>query len=62
MEDLARNLASLRPSMKRLFMSGYAAGPGQDHAVLDEGASYLQKPFSLRDLADRVRQALDGEA
>ena len=56
--DLAKNLLSLYPNLKRLFMSGYTADVIAQHGVLDEGVHFLQKPFSMQDLAARVRQAL----
>ena len=45
--------------MKRLFMSGYTADVIAHHGVLDEGVHFIQKPFSSRDLAAKVREALD---
>jgi PAS domain S-box-containing protein len=57
--DLARNLMSLYPSIKRLFMSGYTADVIAHHGVLDEGVHFIQKPFSMKDLAAAVREALD---
>ena len=57
--DLARNLLSLYPELKRLFMSGYTADVIAHHGVLDEGVHFIQKPFSLPDLAAKVREALE---
>ena len=45
--------------MQCLFMSGYAADIIADHSVLDEGLWFIQKPFTTRDLAAKVREALD---
>jgi two-component system, cell cycle sensor histidine kinase and response regulator CckA len=59
--DLARNLLSLYPGMKRLFMSGYTSDVIAHQGVLDEGVHFLQKPFLSKDLATRVRAVLDGE-
>ena len=57
--DLARNLLSLNPSLKRLFMSGYTANVIAHHGVLDEGVHFIQKPFSKKDLADSVKKVLE---
>jgi YesN/AraC family two-component response regulator len=58
--ELAKNLLSLCPRMKRLFMSGYTANVIAHHGVLDKGVNFIQKPFSGKDLAAKVREALDG--
>jgi len=58
--DLARNLLSLYPEIKRLFMSGYTADVIAHRGVLDEGVDFLQKPFSKEVLAAKVREVLDG--
>ena len=55
--DLAERLQSLYPSMKILFMSGYTANVIA-HRVLDEGVNFIQKPFSMKDLAGKVRDAV----
>jgi PAS domain S-box-containing protein len=60
--DLARDLATIHPGMKRLFMSGYTANVIEHHGVLDPGVRFLQKPFSLKELSDCVREALDDPA
>ena len=57
--DLAKNLLSLYPDLKRLFMSGYTANVIAHHGLLDEGVYFLQKPFSPQDLSAKVREALD---
>ncbi|MDD2736412.1 MAG: PAS domain S-box protein [Desulfuromonadaceae bacterium] len=57
--DLAKNLLSLYPQMKRLFMSGYTSDVIAHHGVLDEGVCFIQKPFSLPNMAAKVREVLD---
>jgi PAS domain S-box-containing protein len=57
--DLARQLSSLRPDLKTLFMSGYAADIVSGRKMLDREVRFMQKPFSPRDLATAVRAALD---
>ncbi|MBM9536633.1 PAS domain S-box protein [Desulfobulbus alkaliphilus] len=58
-QDLAKKLLALFPELKLLFMSGYTANVIAQHGVLDEGVHFLQKPFVLKDLAAKVREALD---
>ncbi|HPI94189.1 MAG TPA: PAS domain S-box protein [Deltaproteobacteria bacterium] len=57
--DLAGRLCSVRPGMKCLYMSGYTANVIAHHGILDHGVHFLPKPFSLRELADKVREVLD---
>lgn len=57
--DLAKSLLSIYPDMKRLFMSGYTADVIANHGVLEEGVHFIQKPFSLSDMAAKVRVVLD---
>jgi CheY-like chemotaxis protein len=57
--DLAKSLVSTYPGLKRLFMSGYTADIIARHGVMDEGAHFIQKPFSLMDLAAKLREALE---
>jgi CheY-like chemotaxis protein len=56
--DLAARLQKLYPDLKVLFMSGYTANVIAHHGVLENGVHFIQKPFSRRDLAARVREAL----
>jgi len=57
--ELTEKLRSIKPSLKCLYMSGYTADVIAHHGILDKGVSMIQKPFSLRDLAAKVREALD---
>jgi CheY-like chemotaxis protein len=53
---LAAELAIERPEMKVLFVSGYAESTVQRHGAIDVTARFLQKPFSLRTLAHKIRR------
>lgn len=57
--DLARQLIRLHPDIKHLFMSGYTADVIAHRGVLDEGIAFIQKPFSMEDLAEKLREVLD---
>jgi PAS domain S-box-containing protein len=57
--ELAKNLLSLYPKLKRLFMSGYTADVIAHHGVLDEGVQFIQKPFSGQTIAAKVREVLE---
>jgi two-component system sensor histidine kinase EvgS len=59
--DLAERLRAARPAMKCLFMSGYTANVIAHHGVLGEGVQFIQKPFSAKDLAAKVREVLESE-
>ncbi len=58
--ELAGRLKEIRPGMRVLFISGYTADVIAHHGVLDEGVQFIQKPFSLKDLALKARETLRG--
>ena len=58
--DLANQLLSQNPRLKLLYMSGYTSDILSPHGVLEEGMHFIQKPFCLKDLSDKVRETLDG--
>jgi DNA-binding NtrC family response regulator len=60
--QLAKELTVLRPETRVLFISGYAGQTILDHKVVDVENNFLQKPFTLRQLATKVRAVLDREA
>ena len=57
--DLAKNILSLYPGLKCLFMSGYTANVIAHQGVLDEAVDFIQKPFSKSDLAVKLRKVLE---
>ncbi len=57
--DLAKNMLSLYPNIKRVFMSGYTANVIAHHGVLDEGVHFIQKPFTKKELTAKIREVLD---
>jgi PAS domain S-box-containing protein len=57
-KELHDQLAARHPGMRCLFMSGYTADVIAHHGVLDEGLDFLQKPFSLHLLREKVRELL----
>ena len=52
-------LRALRPNVRVLYMSGYADEAIVRTGVLDEGYPFLEKPFTPRDLALKIREVLD---
>ncbi|NMB77103.1 MAG: PAS domain-containing protein [Myxococcales bacterium] len=59
--ELARALCARRPGMRCLFVSGYAQDVVTHQGEVEEGLLFLQKPYSLGELAAKVRQALGKE-
>ncbi|WP_348643294.1 response regulator [Rhizobium phaseoli] len=57
--DVAAKARELQPFVKALFTAGYSRNAIVHHGRLDKGVDLLQKPFSLGDLAIRVRDVLD---
>lgn len=60
--ELASALASDRPEMRVLFVSGYAESTVLRHGAIDVTTRFLQKPFSLKALARKIREVLDAKA
>jgi len=57
--ELARQLISLYPKIKVLYMSGYTENAIVHYGVLDAGIAFLQKPLTPIALARKVREVLD---
>ena len=56
--DLEKKLTIDHPHLKCLFMSGYTADIIASHGMLGEGTNFIQKPFSKKELTDKVREIL----
>jgi len=54
--DLAMKVAELLPGTPILFMSGYTDDAVVHNGVIDEGMPFLQKSFTPRALAKKVRE------
>jgi PAS domain S-box-containing protein len=57
--DLAKMIREIKPELGCLFMSGYTADVIAHNGVLDEGVNFIHKPFSINDLAVKVREVLE---
>ena len=55
---LAEQLSTERPEMKVLFVSGYAESTVLQHGAIDMAGQFLQKPFTLKSLARKIREVL----
>jgi PAS domain S-box-containing protein len=56
---LQEKISAVRPEIRVLFMSGYTANVIAHHGIIDEGIHFLQKPFSIISLSQKVRSLLD---
>jgi PAS domain S-box-containing protein len=57
--ELANRLTRIHPEARVLFTSGYTDNAIVHHGVLDEGVSFIGKPYSPSALAKKVREVLD---
>ena len=46
--------------MKVIYMSGYTSEAIVDQGVIAPSVAFIAKPFTARELALKVREALDG--
>jgi FixJ family two-component response regulator len=60
--ELYARLAPLHPDLKVLYMSGYTDNVILHHGVLEAGIDFIQKPFSVQGLANKIRMILDKNA
>ena len=56
---LAEHVKMLLPHIKILYTSGYTHNVIVQHGVLEKGIEFVAKPYSLKLLAQRVREVLD---
>ncbi len=58
--ELSRQIKALRPNIKPLFMSGYGTNVTGSTDELHNRV-FMQKPFSLEELTEKIQQALNNE-
>lgn len=59
--DIAKNEYATRVGVKIMFMSGYAEDAIAHHGRIDDIKTLLHKPFSINELATRLREVLGAE-
>jgi DNA-binding NtrC family response regulator len=60
-KKLADEAVRRRPGLKVLFTTGYTPNAVVHGGVLDPGVRFLSKPFTLEQIAAKVRDALDND-
>lgn len=55
--ELAEKIKKIHPHIKILFMSGYSSDIISQHGILDESTNFIQKPFSMNALANKLSDA-----
>jgi two-component system cell cycle sensor histidine kinase/response regulator CckA len=57
--ELVGQLVTIRPETQTLFMSGYMDQALGEHGILPTNVNFIQKPFSPKVIAQKVRDILD---
>jgi signal transduction histidine kinase/ActR/RegA family two-component response regulator len=57
--DLADQVLKLRPGLPVLYMTGFTRNAVVHNGMLDPGVNFMAKPFTVDQLAAKVREALD---
>lgn len=59
-KELVDILLKKDPHLKIIFFSGYTDDAIAHHGVLDSDIAFIQKPYSHKELAQKIRDVLDG--
>jgi len=57
--EVARQARQIRPELKVILTSGYAANGAVHRGIAEQDAHWISKPYDLASLAQKVREALD---
>ncbi len=58
--EMVRKILSTLPNLPYLYMSGYTANLLSEHGLAKQTVDVINKPFTRRDLAKKIRECLDG--
>lgn len=58
--QLAKALRATRPTLRVVYMSGYTRNEIDRRGLVEIGAAFLPKPFSVAHLSRTIREVLDG--
>lgn len=58
--QLADRVLEMRPDLKVLFTTGYTRNAVVHNGMLDIGVAFLPKPYTVRQLAWKVREVMEG--
>jgi PAS domain S-box-containing protein len=59
--ELAKRLLACHPEMKVLCTSGYTHNVVAYHGIIDDKLNFIAKPYTIRQIAAKVREALGSE-
>jgi PAS domain S-box-containing protein len=59
--EVAQKLMAMMPGLRVLYMSGYTDNAMFHQKLLGAGAAFMQKPFTLNVLEEKVAQVLDSQ-
>ena len=57
--EMLDEIKKIKPDIKVVFISGYAADIIQKKGIIEEGTEFITKPFKKNDLLQKVREVLD---
>ncbi len=57
--DLVKRIQETLPEIKVLYTSGYADNIIGKHGVLDDGTNFIAKPYTLQNLAKKIREVIE---
>ena len=58
--ELRERLERIKPGLRTVLMSGYAADATTHREIVDRGQCFIQRPFTRDALASKIREALQG--
>ena len=56
--ELSERLTGFRPELKTLYVSGYTANIIESQGIASDSVAFVQKPFTLREIATQLRKLL----